>query len=91
MTTIMSGFRKHTMRLRKQVRYSLLPAFFLCVALCEAQVPYRQTVPDVKYNVSGERRPSRLSNDDALFTILVFEDENAPEELTYLHKLTEGK
>ena len=76
----MSGFRKHTMRLRKQVRHSLLPAFFLCVALCEAQVPYRQTVPDVKYNVSGERRPSRLSNDDALFTILVFEDENAPEE-----------
>ena len=68
------------MRLRKQVRHSLLPAFFLCVALCEAQVPYRQTVPDVKYNVSGERRPSRLSNDDALFTILVFEDENAPEE-----------
>ena len=67
-------------RLRKLVRHSLLPAFFLCVALCEAQVPYRQIVPDIKYNVSGERRLSRLSNDDALFTILVFEDENAPEE-----------
>ena len=67
-------------RLRKLVRHSLLPAFFLCVALCEAQVPYRQIVPDIKYNVSGERRLSRLSNDDALFTILVFEDENAPKE-----------
>ena len=55
-------------------------ALFLCTALCEAQVPYRETVPDIRYNVSGERRSSRLSNDDVLFTILAFEDENASKE-----------
>lgn len=59
---------------------SILSALFLCTALCEAQVPYRETVPDIQYNVSGERRSSRLSNDDVLFTILAFEDENAPRE-----------
>ena len=50
----------------------------LCSAFCRAQVPYRETVPDIKYSVSGERKLSRLSNDDALFTILAFEDEDAP-------------
>ena len=57
---------------------------FICIALfsafCGAQVPYRETVPDIKYSVSGERKLSRLSNDDALFTILVFEDANSPKE-----------
>ena len=61
--------------------HRLLPivlAFFLGLALCEAQVPYRETVPDVRYSVGGEKKPSRLSDDDALFTILAFEDEDAP-------------
>ena len=57
---------------------------FICIALfsafCGAQVPYRETVPDIKYSVSGVRKLSRLSNDDALFTILVFEDANSPKE-----------
>jgi hypothetical protein len=57
---------------------------FICITLfsafCGAQVPYRQTLPDIKYSVSGERKLSRLSNDDALFTILVFEDANVPKE-----------
>ena len=60
--------------------HRLLPivlAFFLGLALCEAQVPYRETVPDVRYSVAGEKKPSRLSDDDALFTILAFEDEDA--------------
>lgn len=55
---------------------SLSFALFLCSTLCLAQVPYQETVPDVKYPVSGQRKLSRLSNDDALFTILAFEDEN---------------
>ena len=50
-------------------------ALFLCPALCDAQVPYLETVPDIRYSVGGERKVSRLSNDDALFTILAFEDE----------------
>lgn len=52
-------------------------ALFLGTTLCEAQVPYRETVPDVRYSVAGEKKPSRLSDDDALFTILAFEDEDA--------------
>ena len=56
---------------------NILSALFLCMPLCEAQVPYRETVPDIRYHVSGERRLSRLSDDDALFTILAFEDEDA--------------
>ena len=55
-------------------------AFFLCPTLCDAQVPYREIVPDVRYSVGGERKASRLSNDDALFTILAFEDEDVPRE-----------
>ena len=50
------------------------------MTLCEAQVPYRQTVPDIQYPVGGERKLSRLSNDDALFTILVFEDDNVTKD-----------
>ena len=58
----------------------ILSALFLCMSLCEAQVPYRETVPDIRYHVCGERRLSRLSDDDALFTILAFEDEDAAKE-----------
>ena len=55
----------------------ILSAWFLCMTWCKAQVPYRETVPDIQYHVSGERKASRLSNDDVLFTILAFEDEDA--------------
>lgn len=58
----------------------ILSALFLCIPLCEAQVPYRETVPDIRYHVSGERKLSRLSNDDVLFTILAFEDEDAAKQ-----------
>ena len=60
--------------------FSLLLALFLCSTLCDAQVPYRERVPDIKYLVCGERKLSRLSNDDVLFTILAFEDENVPRD-----------
>lgn len=53
-------------------------ALFLCTTLCRAQVPYRETVPDVRFSVPGQTRPSSLSNDDVLFTILAFEDDEAP-------------
>lgn len=56
---------------------SILSALLLCPTLCFAQVPYRETVPDIRYSVSGEKKLSRLSDDDALFTILAFEDEEA--------------
>ena len=56
---------------------SITLTLFLCPSLCEAQVPYRETVPDVRYSVAGETKLSRLSNDDVLFTILAFEDEDA--------------
>ena len=54
-----------------------LVVLFLCPALCKAQVPYREIVPDVRYSVAGQAKPSSLSNDDTLFTILAFEDEEA--------------
>ena len=57
--------------------FPLVVVLFLCPALCEAQVPYRETVPDVRYSVAGQTKLSRLSNDDVLFTILAFEDEDA--------------
>lgn len=55
-------------------------AFFLGMALCEAQVPYREIVPDVRYSVGGVKKPSRLSNDDVLFTILAFENDDASKD-----------
>lgn len=60
-----------------RIAFSILSALLLCPAFCLAQVPYRETVPDIKYSVSGEKRLSRLSDDDVLFTILAFEDEGA--------------
>ena len=60
---------------------SITLTLFLCPSLCEAQVPYRETVPDVRYSVAGETKLSRLSNDDVLFTILAFEDEEAPKDM----------
>ena len=60
---------------------SITLTLFLCLTLCEAQVPYRETVPDVRYSVAGETKLSRLSNDDVLFTILAFEDEEAPKDM----------
>lgn len=56
-------------------------ALFLSLVLCKAQVPYREIVPDVRYSVAGQTKLSRLSNDDVLFTILAFEDENVPREM----------
>lgn len=50
----------------------------LCAALGYAQVPYGEIVPDVRYQVGGQRKPSRLSNDDVLFTVLAFEDDSEP-------------
>lgn len=53
-----------------------LPVLLLCTVLCDAQVPYRETVPDIRFHVSGQKGLSSLSNDDALFTILAFENED---------------
>ena len=38
-------------------------AVFMCPLLCKAQ-PYREIVPDVRYSVAGQAKPSNLSNDD---------------------------
>ena len=54
---------------------SILTILSLSAALGYAQVPYGEVAPDVKYPVSGQRKLSRLSNDDVLFTILAFENE----------------
>ena len=54
---------------------SILTILCLSAALGYAQVPYGEVAPDVKYPVSGQRKLSRLSNDDVLFTILAFENE----------------
>ena len=35
-----------------------------------ARVPFGERVPDIRYPVSGQRKLSRLSNDDVLYTIL---------------------
>lgn len=53
-------------------------AIFMCPLLGKAQVPYRVIAPDIRYYVGGQMKPSRLSNDDVLFTILAFEGEDAP-------------
>ena len=50
--------------------------FFLLITLTGfAQVQYQETVPDIRYPVSGQKKLSKLSNDDGLFTILAFEDD----------------
>ena len=55
---------------------SLTLVLCLSTVLCYAQLPYGEIAPDVKYHVSGQRQPSRISNDDVLFTILAFEEDS---------------
>ena len=64
------------MKTKRSIIFSLI--LFLTAAVGYAQVPYGEIVPDVKYHVGGQSKPSRLSNDDVLFTILAFEDDREP-------------
>lgn len=61
------------MRKISSILYFLL--FFTITGV--AQIPYQETVPDIRYPVSGQKKLSMLSNDDGLFTILAFEDDAA--------------
>lgn len=61
------------MRRLSSILYFLL--FFTITGV--AQIPYQETVPDIRYPVCGQKKLSKLSNDDGLFTILAFEDEAA--------------
>ena len=61
------------MRRLSSILYFLL--FFTITGV--AQIPYQETVPDIMYPVCGQKKLSKLSNDDGLFTILAFEDEAA--------------
>ena len=45
---------------------------FLLPIAGNAQVPFGERVPDIRYPVCGQRKLSRLSNDDVLYTILYF-------------------
>ena len=56
--------------MRKCLILSML--LFLLPIAGNAQVPFGERVPDIRYPVSGQRKPSRLSNDDVLYTILYF-------------------
>ena len=56
--------------MRKCLILSML--LFLLPIAGNAQVPFGERVPDIRYPVSGQRKLSRLSNDDVLYTILYF-------------------
>lgn len=58
----------------------LIVLFLLCTTAGYAQESYGKTVPDIKYPVSGQRRPSSLSNDNVLYTILYFGYVNEPKD-----------
>ncbi len=45
---------------------------FLLPIAGNAQVPFGERIPDIRYKVCGQRKLSRLSNDDVLYTILYF-------------------
>lgn len=51
---------------------TLLVILLLLPIVSNAQVPVGERVPDIRCPVSGQRKLSRLSNDDALYTILYF-------------------
>ena len=51
---------------------------FLLPIAGNAQVPFGERVPDIRYPVCGQRKLSRLSNDDVLYTILYFGYKNEP-------------
>ena len=57
---------------------TLLVILFLLPIVGNAQVPVGERVPDIRYPVSGQRKLSRLSNDDVLYTILYFGYNTAP-------------
>ena len=62
--------------MRKCLILSML--LFLLPIAGNAQVPFGERVPDIRYPVSGQRKLSRLSNDDVLYTILYFGYNNEP-------------
>ena len=62
--------------MRKSLILSML--LFLLPIAGNAQVPFGERVPDIRYKVSGQRKLSRLSNDDVLYTILYFGYNNEP-------------
>ena len=57
---------------------TLLVILFLLPIVGNAQVPVGERVPDIRYPVGGQRKLSRLSNDDVLYTILYFGYNTAP-------------
>ena len=60
---------------------SLLISFFLLwTNIGIAQSPYRGVVPDIRYPVCGQKRPSSLSKDNVLYTILYFGYVDTPQE-----------
>ena len=56
--------------MRKSLILSML--LFLLPIAGNAQVPFGERIPDIRYKVCGQRKLSRLSNDDVLYTILYF-------------------
>ena len=56
--------------MRKCLILSML--LFLLPIAGNAQVPFGERIPDIRYKVCGQRKLSRLSNDDVLYTILYF-------------------
>ena len=62
--------------MRKCLILSML--LFLLPIAGNAQVPFGERVPDIRYPVCGQRKLSRLSNDDVLYTILYFGYKNEP-------------
>ena len=64
--------------MRKFLILSML--LFLLPIAGNAQVPYGERVPDIRYPVGGQRKLSRLSNDDVLYTILYFGYDSTPVE-----------
>ena len=56
--------------MRKSLILSML--LFLLPIAGNTQVPFGERIPDIRYKVCGQRKLSRLSNDDVLYTILYF-------------------
>ena len=57
---------------------TLLVILFLLPIAGNAQVPFGERIPDIRYKVCGQRKLSRLSNDNVLYTILYFGYNNEP-------------
>ena len=58
--------------------FTLLSILLIQLTPCGAQIPHRETVPDIRYHVSGRTALWKLSNDDTLFNVLEFDDRLQP-------------